>query len=232
MTAWTCGAQNLVVECSLISPRRHYWENAPGASSIASTVVKDQDVLQHLRSYNGRSTLTWLTEGPLRYFLSVGEPDNLMGLVPVVRERVNEDIQDGLAVDKAYKDAMEWVNKAYVRVNDSLVRTNGNVPTDFAPLAENILQDYFAKYGHDEGLDNWHDLTIRQSPGEAQWVIFNKRSRMPVHSGRPGERVITLRGLQRYRIHKAELEKEKPGALSNVWHWFTSGTDAPGALGD
>jgi len=182
-------------EQALIEARRRLGEEARNGIRIDLN-IHDDELLGSLRKHRDGF-------GPWSY-----PEDNLTALIPVVRERVNEGLRDGLSRGKAIDSALGWVDKNYVAVNGSLVRITDEVPTDFAEMVEGMLRQYAEAYGKNEGIDSWKDLTIRQSPGESRWLIYNKAARSWARSGDPDERAFTPKGMQQFRVYQARQKHD------------------------
>lgn len=111
----------------------------------------------------------------------------------------------GISTDEAINQARKTIEKTHTWINGSLIRTNdANVPANFGPLVEEVMADYAAKHGAEEGVEAG-DLTIReQSPGV--WRIVDKATRRPVWNIEDG--AITLARLGRWVDQKATQKAE------------------------
>lgn len=180
--------------------------------------LRDEDVFYKIK--NSRS-----------FWFAKGNEDNLTAFIAPVREIALEAMRDGRSKDEAVAEGVKWLQDNHIHINGSLVRITGQLPTDAEKLFNGLLEEYAKAYGKDEGIDSADDLTLMHVPNENRWLVVNKKTRLPVHSGPSAMWSLGVETMSNYRTFKAS-ETAKSLKEGNWFDYITdqlSRTNSAGA---
>lgn len=119
-----------------------------------------------------------------------------------VKELASVYRRAGMPQEQAIQTALDRIDRNFTMVNGWLVRTNERkTPTDFKPLIEAKLQDYFNSHQEKEDIGSLSDLVITSTGNEVgQYIIWNKKTGAPVEDYTQGH--ISFRDFPAMRAGK------------------------------
>lgn len=126
----------------------------------------------------------------------------------IVQHKIDQLTQLSLSPDIVQERLDEWLDKATVNINGTIVPDHQDLPEDFGPLMERHLMTVFEERGEEFGLESADELTVVPVSGENRWMVFHKDNGLPI-----GYTPITPQSLQNVR---KEVEAEAEAELAEL----------------
>jgi hypothetical protein len=140
-----------------------------------------------------------------------GDGENLNTAKSEIAKYAKVYARMGVATEKSLELAQERFTKNHINVLGTFIRNDPRMPNDFQDLVTFAAQDFLAKHGSEEGLDDLDDITIIPTGnGVGGYYIARRGDLMPFAEYPDATLTVsTLEALRAKRRAEAEAEVVK-----------------------